>query len=255
MIARDVTPRELQGQVALVTGASRGIGRAIACELARAGADAIGTATTDEGAASITACLHELGGTGEGLRLDVRDAAALERVVHDVEARHGPVSILVNNAGVTRDNLLVRMKEDDWDAIMATNLKPAFQLAKLVLRSMMKARRGRIIQIGSVVGSSGNPGQANYAAAKAALVGFTKSLALEVGSRDITVNCVAPGFVDTDMTQALPASQRDALLARIPLGRLGTPDDIAHAVLFLASPRAGYITGATLHVNGGMLMP
>jgi 3-oxoacyl-[acyl-carrier protein] reductase len=189
------------------------------------------------------------------MRLDVRDAPAIEAVLRDIEGRHAPVAILVNNAGITRDNLLVRMKEDDWDAIMATNLKPAFQLSKLVLRGMMKARRGRIIQIGSVVGSSGNPGQANYAAAKAALVGFTKSLALEVGSRDITVNCVAPGFVDTDMTQALPEAQRDALLARIPLGRLGTPADIANAVLFLASPRAGYITGATLHVNGGMFMP
>jgi 3-oxoacyl-[acyl-carrier protein] reductase len=161
----------------------------------------------------------------------------------------------VNNAGVTRDNLLVRMKDDEWDAIMDTNLKPAFRLAKLVLRGMMKARRGRIVQIGSVVGSSGNPGQANYAAAKAALVGFTKSLALEVGSRDITVNCVAPGFIDTDMTQALPHGQREALIARIPLGRLGSPEDVANAVLFLAGPRAGYITGATLHVNGGMLMP
>jgi 3-oxoacyl-[acyl-carrier protein] reductase len=176
-------------------------------------------------------------------------------VVRDVEARHGPIAILVNNAGVTRDNLLVRMKDDEWDAIMDTNLKPAFRLAKLVLRGMMKARRGRIVQIGSVVGSSGNPGQANYAAAKAALVGFTKSLALEVGSRDITVNCVAPGFIDTDMTQALPQEQREALIARIPLGRLGSPEDVANAVLFLAGPRAGYITGATLHVNGGMLMP
>ena len=246
---------ELQGQVALVTGASRGIGRAIALMLAQAGADVVGTATTDEGTASITAYLREAGVTGEGMRLDVRDAPAIEAVLRDTEARHAPVAILVNNAGITRDNLLVRMKEDDWDAIMATNLKPAFQLSKLVLRGMMKARRGRIIQIGSVVGSSGNPGQANYAAAKAALVGFTKSLALEVGSRDITVNCVAPGFVDTDMTQALPEAQRDALLARIPLGRLGTPADIANAVLFLVSPRAGYITGATLHVNGGMLMP
>jgi 3-oxoacyl-[acyl-carrier protein] reductase len=255
MDAHGGTARELQGQVALVTGATRGIGRAIALALAGAGADVVGTATTDEGAAAITAYLHETNARGEGVRLDVRDADALARVLADVEARRGPVSILVNNAGITRDNLLVRMKDDDWDAIMATNLKPAFQLAKLVLRNMMKARRGRIIQIGSVVGSSGNPGQTNYAAAKAALVGFTKSLALEVGSRDITVNCVAPGFVDTDMTQKLPAAQRDALLARIPLGRLGTPDDIAHAVLFLASPRAGYITGATVHVNGGMLMP
>jgi 3-oxoacyl-[acyl-carrier protein] reductase len=248
------TARELSGQVALVTGATRGIGRAIALALGGAGADVIGTATTDEGAASITSDLREANVKGEGVRLDVRDAVALESVLRDIESRHGAIGILVNNAGITRDNLLVRMKDDDWDAIMATNLKPAFALAKGVLRGMMKARRGRIIQIGSVVGSSGNAGQANYAAAKAALIGFTKSLALEVGSRDITVNCVAPGFVDTDMTQKLPQPQRDALLARIPLGRLGTPDDIAHAVLFLAGPGAGYITGATLHVNGGMLM-
>jgi 3-oxoacyl-[acyl-carrier protein] reductase len=244
----------LGGQVALVTGATRGIGRAIALALGGAGADVIGTATTDEGATSITSTLHEANVKGEGLCLDVRDSAALESMLRDIESRHGSVGILVNNAGITRDNLLVRMKDDDWDAIMATNLKPAFALAKGVLRGMMKARRGRIIQIGSVVGSSGNAGQANYAAAKAALVGFTKSLALEVGSRDITVNCVAPGFVDTDMTQKLPQPQRDALLARIPLGRLGTPADIAHAVLFLAGPGANYITGATLHVNGGMLM-
>ena len=248
------TTGELSGQVALVTGATRGIGRAIALALGRAGADVIGTATTDEGAAAITRGLREANVKGEGVRLDVRDATALESVLRDIESRHGAIGILVNNAGITRDNLLVRMKDDDWDAIMATNLKPAFALAKGVLRGMMKARRGRIIQIGSVVGSSGNAGQANYAAAKAALIGFTKSLALEVGSRDITVNCVAPGFVDTDMTQKLPQPQRDALLARIPLGRLGTPDDIAHAVLFLAGPGAGYITGATLHVNGGMLM-
>jgi 3-oxoacyl-[acyl-carrier protein] reductase len=244
----------LSGQVALVTGATRGIGRAIALALGGAGANVIGTATTDEGAAAITSSLREANVKGEGVRLDVRDPAALESVLRDIESRHGAIGILVNNAGITRDNLLVRMKDDDWDAIMATNLKPAFALAKGVLRGMMKARRGRIIQIGSVVGSSGNAGQANYAAAKAALIGFTKSLALEVGSRDITVNCVAPGFVDTDMTQKLPQPQRDALLARIPLGRLGTPDDIAHAVLFLAGPGAGYITGATLHVNGGMLM-
>jgi len=245
---------ELDGQVALVTGATRGIGRAIALALAAAGASVIGTATTDEGAASITDYLRTASARGEGLRLDVRNGAAVDATLRDIESRVGPIAILVNNAGITRDNLLVRMKDDDWDAIMATNLKPAFALAKGVLRGMMKARRGRIIQIGSVVGSSGNAGQTNYAAAKAALIGFTKSLALEVGSRDITVNCVSPGFVDTDMTQKLPQPQRDALLARIPLGRLGTPDDIAHAVLFLASPRASYITGATLHVNGGMLM-
>jgi 3-oxoacyl-[acyl-carrier protein] reductase len=247
-------PSELDGQVALVTGATRGIGRAIALALAAAGANVIGTATTDEGAASITDYLRAASARGAGVRLDVRDGPAVDAALRDIESRVGPISILVNNAGITRDNLLVRMKDDDWDAIMATNLRPAFALAKGVLRGMMKARRGRIIQIGSVVGSSGNAGQTNYAAAKAALIGFTKSLALEVGSRDITVNCVAPGFVDTDMTQKLSQPQRDALLARIPLGRLGTPDDIAHAVVFLAGPRASYITGATLHVNGGMLM-
>ena len=247
--------RELEGQVALVTGATRGIGRAIATALASAGACVIGTATTDEGARTITDALRPLDEKSEGMRLDVRDAAAIESSVKDIEARHGAVTILVNNAGVTRDNLLLRMKDDDWDAIVATNLTPAYRLAKAVLRGMMKARRGRIIQIGSVVGSSGNAGQVNYAAAKAGLVGFTKSLALEVASRDITVNCVAPGFIDTDMTQSMGQPQRDALLARIPLGRLGMPDDVANAVLFLASPRAGYITGATLHVNGGMLMP
>ena len=246
---------ELDDQVALVTGATRGIGRAVALALAGAGARVIGTSTTDEGAASITAYLRDAGVRGDGMRLDVRDAAMIEAALEDIETRHGPVGILVNNAGITRDSLLVRMKEDDWDAIMATNVKPAFQLAKLVLRDMMKARRGRIIQIGSVVGTSGNPGQTNYAAAKAALVGFTKSLALEVGSRDITVNCVAPGFIDTEMTQSLQQPQRDVLMQRIPLRRLGTPEDVAYAVLFLASPRAGYITGATLHVNGGMLMP
>ncbi len=244
---------ELAGQVALVTGATRGIGRAIAAALARAGARVIGTATTDEGAAAIRAHLLDLG--GEGVRFDVRDAAATDVLIKDIDTRHGSIGILVNNAGITRDNLLVRMKDDEWDAVMATNLTPAFRLAKAVLRGMMKARRGRIIQIGSVVGSSGNAGQANYAAAKAALVAFTKSLALEVASRGITVNCVAPGFIDTDMTQALPPPQREALLARIPLGRLGAPDDVADAVTFLAGPRAAYITGTTLHVNGGMLMP
>ncbi len=241
-------------QVALVTGATRGIGAAIARALAAAGATVIGTATTDDGAAKITAALAAVGNTGTGLRLDVTDAAAVEAAIADIEARFGPVTILVNNAGITRDNLLLRMKDDEWDAIMATNLKPAYRLAKAVLRGMMKARHGRIIQIGSVVGTSGNAGQVNYAAAKAALVGFTKSLAQEVGSRNITVNCVAPGFIDTDMTKALGDAQRQALLGRIPLGRLGTPDDVAAAVAFLASPQAGYITGATLHVNGGMYM-
>jgi 3-oxoacyl-[acyl-carrier protein] reductase len=244
----------LNGQVALVTGATRGIGRAIALELAEAGATVIGTATTDDGAATITQCLAAAGRAGAGIRLDVADGAAVDAALADIEARFGAIAILVNNAGITRDNLLLRMKDDEWDAVMATNLKPAFRLAKGVLRGMMKARHGRIIQIGSVVGTSGNPGQANYAAAKAALVGFTKSLAQEVGSRNITINCIAPGFVDTDMTRSLPDAQRAKLLERIPLGRLGSPEDIAHAVVFLASPRAGYITGATLHVNGGMYM-
>ena len=246
--------RELEGQVALVTGATRGIGRAIALALARDGATIVGTATSDAGAEAIGTALKEGGYAGAGIRLDVTDAVATDAALADIESRFGPVAILVNNAGITKDNLLVRMKDDEWDAIMATNLKPVWRLAKACLRGMMKARRGRIIQIGSVVGSTGNPGQANYAAAKAALVGFTKSLAQEVGSRSITVNCVAPGFVDTDMTRALPDAQREALLSRIPMGRLGSPEDIAEAVAFLAGPRAAYITGATLHVNGGMYM-
>src|SRR5437762_11560374 len=244
----------LSGQVALVTGATRGIGKAIALALAQDGATIIGTATTEEGAGSISQYLNSAGNAGEGVQLDVTDAAATDSARAAVEAKHGAVAVLVNNAGITRDNLLLRMKDDDWDAIMATNLKPVFRLAKAVLRGMMKARYGRIIQIGSIVGASGNPGQTNYAAAKAAIVGFTKSLAQEVGTRNITVNCVAPGFIDTDMTRALPEAQRQALLSRIPLGRLGAPDEVAYAVAFLASPRAAYITGATLHVNGGMLM-
>ncbi len=244
----------LAGQVSLVTGASRGIGRAIALTLADNGATVVGTATTDDGAAAISAFLADAGAAGEGIRLDVTDAAAVDAALAGIESRHGAVLILVNNAGITRDNLLLRMKDEEWDAIMATNLKPVFRLSKAVLRGMMKARQGRIIQIGSVVGSSGNAGQANYAAAKSALLGFTRSLAQEVGSRNITVNCVAPGFIDTDMTRALPDAQREKLLERIPLGRLGAPADVAHAVAYLASPQAAYVTGATLHVNGGMLM-
>jgi 3-oxoacyl-[acyl-carrier protein] reductase len=244
----------LSGRIALVTGATRGIGRAIATTLAGAGATVIGTATTPAGAEAIAAYLLAAGNAGTGIALDVTDGAAVDAALADIEKRFGAVTILVNNAGITRDNLLLRMKDDEWDAIMATNLKPAYRLAKAVLRGMMKARHGRIIQIGSVVGSSGNAGQANYAAAKAALIGLTKSLAQEVGSRNITVNCVAPGFIDTDMTRALPEAQREKLLERIPLGRLGNPEDIAHAVAFLASPQAAYVTGATLHVNGGMYM-
>ena len=238
-------------------GRPRGIGardRAIAL-LAGDGATVVGTATTEEGAARISAYLAEAGNAGSGMTLDVTDAAATEAALAAIEAKHGAITILVNNAGITRDNLLLRMKDDEWDAIMATNLKPAYRLAKAVLRGMMKARHGRIIQIGSVVGSSGNPGQANYAAAKAALIGFTKSLAQEVGSRNITVNCVAPGFIDTDMTKRADR-RRNATdcWRRIPLGRLGAPEDVAHAVAYLASPARGYITGATLHVNGGMYM-
>ena len=248
------TTGPLSAQLALVTGATRGLGKAIAIALANDGASVIGTATTTDGAASITRYLRDIGDTGEGIQLDVTDAAASDAALNAIESKAGTIAILVNNAGITRDNLLLRMKDDDWDAIMATNLKSVFRLSKAVLRGMMKARYGRIIQIGSIVGTSGNPGQANYAAAKAAVVGFTKSLAQEVGSRNITVNCVAPGFIDTDMTRALSDAQREALLTRIPLGRLGSPEDIGHAVAFLASPRAAYITGATLHVNGGMLM-
>ncbi len=244
----------MTGRIALVTGATRGIGRAIAQRLAQDGATVVGTATTDEGAAAISAMLAEAGNPGTGMRLDVTDATATDAVVKDIEARFGAIVILVNNAGVTRDNLLLRMKDEEWDAIMATNLTPVYRLSKAVMRGMMKARHGRIVNIGSVVGSSGNPGQANYAAAKAALIGFTKSLAQEVGSRNITVNCVAPGFIDTDMTKALPDAAREALLGRIPLGRLGSPEDIANAVAYLAGPGGAYVTGTTLHVNGGMYM-
>ncbi len=244
----------LANQIALVTGASRGIGKSIALELAAAGATVIGTATTEAGAAGITEYLLAAGAKGGGMVLDVREGAQVEAVIGEIEKAHGSVSILVNNAGVTQDNLAMRMKESEWDAVIDTNLKSVFRLSKAVLRGMMKARSGRIINITSVVGSSGNPGQINYAAAKAGIAGMARSLAREIGSRNITVNCVAPGFIDTDMTRSLPEAQRGALLAQIPLGRLGKPEDVAAAVLYLASPKAAYVTGATVHVNGGMYM-
>ena len=242
------------GQVALVTGASRGIGRAIALELGKQGAMVAGTATADAGARSITGYLAEAGIRGAGYALNVNDAAQVDATVSAVQKELGEIAILVNNAGVTRDNLLLRMKDEEWDEILSTNLKSAYRLSKLVLRPMMKARAGRIINITSVIGVTGNAGQANYAAAKAGMIGFSKSLAREIGSRNITVNCVAPGFIDTDMTRELGAEQRAALVGQIPLGRLGTVEDVAGAVAFLASPAASYITGATLHVNGGMHM-
>jgi 3-oxoacyl-[acyl-carrier protein] reductase len=244
----------LAGKVALVTGASRGIGRAIAVELARAGATVVGTATTAAGAAAITQALSEAGFQGEGIVMNVNDAAQADATLAQVTSRLGDIAILVNNAGITRDNLLLRMKDEEWDDIIATNLKSIYRLSKAVLRGMMKARAGRIINIGSVVGSTGNAGQANYAAAKAGMIGFSKSLAREIGSRNITVNCVAPGFIDTDMTRSLSDDQRRLLVGQIPLGRLGEVADVAAAVLFLASPGASYITGSTLHVNGGMYM-
>jgi 3-oxoacyl-[acyl-carrier protein] reductase len=244
----------LNGQVALVTGASRGIGECILQALAKANATVIGTSTSEKGAEGIAKALADLGAKGAGRVLDVRDTGRCTELVDEVQKEFGAVSILVNNAGATRDNLLARMKDEEWDDIQATNLRPVFVLSRAVLRGMMKARTGRIVNVASVVGFTGNPGQANYAAAKAGLAGFTKSLAQEIGSRGITVNLVAPGFIDTDMTRALPEAARSALLAKIPLGRLGAAEEVAHAVAFLASPRAAYITGATLHVNGGMLM-
>ncbi len=241
-------------EIALVTGATRGIGQAIALALARQGATVIGTATSEAGAASIGKYLQEVQGKGEGMVLQVNDCARIQAVIDDVQARHGAISILVNNAGITRDNLLLRMKDAEWDDIMDVNLRSVFRLCRAALRGMMKARQGRIINISSVVGAAGNAGQTNYSAAKAGMIGFTKSLAREVGSRGITVNCVAPGFIDTDMTRALTQEQQQALMQNIPLGRLGHVDDVAAAVAFLASPVAGYITGTTLHVNGGMYM-
>ena len=245
---------ELKGQVALVTGASRGLGRAIALELGARGATVVGTATTEAGAAEIQKALDAAGVTGWGAAANVTDAAACESLLGEIDKRFGAVSVLVNNAGVTRDNLAMRMKDEEWDLVIETNLKAVFRLAKLVMRGMMKARFGRIVNITSVVGASGNAGQANYAAAKAGVAGMTRALARELGSRNITVNCVAPGFIATDMTDGLPEAQKAALLAQIPLGRLGSADEIAAAVEFLVSPRAGYITGAELHVNGGMYM-
>ncbi len=243
----------LAGEIALVTGASRGIGAAIADELARQGATVFGTATSEAGAAAIGARLAPQGGAGRVL--DVSQAGAGDALVDAIAAGSGPVSILVNNAGITRDQLLLRMKDEDWQAILDTNLSSVFRLSRAVLRGMLKARRGRIISIASVIGLTGNAGQSNYAAAKAGIIGFTKSLAREVGSRGITANVVAPGFIETDMTRALPEATRSAMLGDIALGRLGSPADIAHAVAFLAGPGAAYVTGETLHVNGGMYMP
>lgn len=246
--------KTLDGEIALVTGASRGIGRAIAWELGQRGATVIGTATTEAGAEAITEDLHNRGFKGRGLRLEVTDPASVEAAVKAVTEEFGAPTILVNNAGVARDNLLLRMKEDEWSFILDANLSSVYRLSKAVLRGMMKAQRGRIINLTSVVGVTGSAGQANYAAAKAGVIGFTKSLAREVGSRNITVNAVAPGLIETDMTRDLPESQRQALIESIPLRRPGQPEDVARVVAFLASADAAYITGATLHVNGGMAM-
>jgi 3-oxoacyl-[acyl-carrier protein] reductase len=242
----------LKGQVALVTGASRGIGRAIAHVLAAQGVVVVGTATSETGAAAIGEALSPRG--GRGIVLDVNDGAALEAAVDGIVKQHGVLQILVNNAGITRDTLALRMKDADWDAVLDTNLKAVFRASRAVMRTMMKQRYGRIVNITSVVGASGNPGQANYAAAKAGVAGMTRALARELGSRGVTVNCVAPGFIATDMTDGLAVAQKAALLAQIPIGRLGTPQEVADAVLFLASPASGYITGTELHVNGGMFM-
>jgi 3-oxoacyl-[acyl-carrier protein] reductase len=244
----------LAGKVALVTGASRGIGRAIALQLAAAGATVVGTATSESGAKSIGEAIAQAGAKGAGRVLDVRQAAQCDDLVASVQKEFGDILVLVNNAAVVRDNLALRMKDAEWDEVMETDLRSVFRLSRAVMRGMMKARWGRIVNITSVVGAAGNPGQANYAAAKAGVVGMTKSLARELGSRNITVNCVAPGFIDTDMTRALSHEQRAALLSQIPLGRLGHATEIAGAVAFLASPAGGYVTGSVLHVNGGMYM-
>ena len=240
------------GQVALVTGASRGIGRAIALALAQQGMTVVGTATSEAGAAGISEALAARG--GRGVVLNVNDVSAIDAVLDDITKTHGALHVLVNNAGITRDTLSMRMKDEDWDAVLDTNLKAVFRMSRAVIRPMMKQRYGRIVSITSVVGASGNAGQANYAAAKAGVAGMSRALARELGSRGITVNCVAPGFIATDMTEGLPEAQKTALLAQIPLGRLGAPEEIAGAVVFLASPQAGYITGTELHVNGGMFM-
>jgi 3-oxoacyl-[acyl-carrier protein] reductase len=244
----------LQGQVALVSGATRGIGKSIALGLGVQRATVIGTSTSEAGAKAISEYLAEAKIGGKGVVLDVNDGAAIDALVGGIEKEYGALGILVNNAGITQDNLAMRMKETEWDAVIDTDLKSVFRLARAVLRGMMKARSGRIINITSVVGSSGNPGQINYAAAKAGIAGMSRALAQEIASRNITVNCVAPGFIDTDMTRALNEQQREAILGRIPLARLGKAEDVAAAVVFLASPQAGYITGTTLHVNGGMYM-
>ena len=244
----------LNGKVALVTGASRGIGKGIALALGAAGATVAGTATTASGAEGITKDLVAAGITGQGYAMDVNDAAQIDATLAAIQQQWGEVAILVNNAGITRDNLLMRMKDEEWASILSTNLSSVYRLSKAVVRSMMKARTGRIINVTSVVGAMGNAGQSNYAAAKAGAEGFTKALAREVGSRNITVNCVAPGFIDTDMTRALAETQRTALVGQIPLGRLGVVEDVAGAVVYLASDAASYVTGCTLHVNGGMYM-
>lgn len=244
---------KFEGQVALVTGASRGIGAAIALELAQNGLRVVGTATSDEGAAKISHTLAAFPGCG-GKKLDVNDGAAAEALIDSMVAEFGGLQVLVNNAGITRDMLAMRLKDDDWDAVLDTNLKAVFRMSRAVMRTMMKQRYGRIISITSVVGASGNAGQANYAAAKAGVAGMTRALARELGSRNITVNCIAPGFIETDMTARLPEEQQKALLGQIPLGHLGKPQDIAHAVAFVASPQAAYITGQEIHVNGGMYM-
>jgi len=251
-VTADVQNAGQAPQTALVTGASRGIGRAIALTLAQAGFRVVGTATSEAGADAITQALAAWG--GRGIVLNVNDAAACDSVVDELVKSQGGLHVLVNNAGITRDTLAMRMKDEDWDAVLETNLKAVFRMSRAVIRPMMKQRYGRIVNITSVVGASGNAGQANYAAAKAGVAGLTRALARELGSRQITVNCVAPGFIATDMTEVLPEAQKAALLQQIPAGRLGTPDEVAHAVAFLASPSAGYITGTELHVNGGMYM-